>query len=183
MPPFRHRNGVSTVKSVPSSDAGSSIPRKSKSKPSYDAGSSIARKTKSVPSYNAVSSIPRKSKSVPSYDASTSIPRKSLPASSARVTSKSDPRPVAGSSAEQSKGELVGPVTETKRDHMKKALAVQRELPPVSLVQAGRQVDSELWKSAGRPSDPVDWRVLVHASPASPRWSLGPWMHGLRPRK
>ena len=64
-----------------------------------------------------------------------------------------------------------------------KALAVQRELPPVSLDQGGRPVVSAKWKSAGRPSDPVDWRVLVHASPASPRRSVGPWMHGLCPRQ
>ena len=60
--------------------------------------------------------------------------------------------------------------------------AVQRELPPVSMDRGGRRMVSEIWKSAGRLSDTVYWREFDTASPPSPRWSVGPWMHGLRPR-
>ena len=54
------------------------------------------------------------------YAAGSSGPRNEFPASSAAVTSHSGPRPTACSAAAQSEEELVGPVTEGLKEHLRR---------------------------------------------------------------
>ena len=117
MPPFRHRNGASAAKSVSSSAAGSSTPRK----------------------YFPASSAKATTKSVPSYDAGSSTPREYFPARSAKETPHKGPRSVASSSTEQSKEELVGPVTETTRDHKKRHHPFNDDCPRCHWIKMGEK--------------------------------------------
>ena len=117
MPPFQHRNGVDAAKSVSSSAAGSSAHR----------------------THPLASSAKATTKSVPSFDAGSPTFRKYPPVRSAKATPHKGPRSVASSSTEQSKEELVGPVTETTRDHKKRHHPFNDDCPRCHWIKMGEK--------------------------------------------
>ena len=114
-------------------------------------------------------------KSVPSYAADTSTPRKYFPASSVNVTPHNGRRPVASSSTKQSNATLVGLVTETTRDHMKRHYPFNESCPRCHWIKKG-----EKWsQNFGRV--PISLRTPLTGeywcTPRKPRrgghWALG----------